>query len=362
MHITAQTNEIHPTIKLESWILIPESSDHLHNEIFSGTDLFFRRIRFGANGKIARQINYNISLAGDRWGIDANSPEGGKHKGIFLWNAYLSGKIFSSNDLLFLHAGYLPTTVSRESNTSTWFVSSFDKAYTDGILRKFISGKFNGIESGIAFGGNYHLTYTGFMYRVGLHFPEKYSFTGYQNPLFTGRVVFIAGEPEQKFYKYMLSGNPYYQRKGISIGLGASHQKNRRNKRIADSLLFKSNASTGLDLLFEMNFLKLDASYYYMFRGYDYTNRTSNKAEWHVRFSMRKLFSEKSCLQTIFMLSSMSGTGFSYETNEYEQMDIGCNLYFAKTKCKIGVHYIHQNGHHECQKCNFFVIQTQLLL
>jgi hypothetical protein len=174
-----------PCIVLETWGTYSINEEEYKNR----TDFSLRRLRFGAGGKPQPWLSYDFQLHADRLGQDKFAATKGAYKGIGIWNAYLSAKVLKNNELLNIHAGYLWAAVSREFINAPWAVSSFDKTMAVWYLRSFITGKGNGIESGIAAGGMANSGLWGLCYRIGTYEPEAYNSGDYSDRLFTGRIT-----------------------------------------------------------------------------------------------------------------------------------------------------------------------------
>jgi hypothetical protein len=359
----SQPIALSPVVKMESWMVCPVYSKDVAGKGSINNDLFFRRLRLGAKGNIRDRLSCHFSLAADQLGINEENPIKGKYRGVYVWNAYIDCKGFRNSDILHIHTGYLWAAVSREFNTSPWNVPSLDKSYATAIFRNFTTGKNNGIESGLAIGGNYHKGPMGFMYRTGMYYPEKYTGSSLWNPLLTGRMVFVLGDPEQPKYKYMTSSNPFRKRKGISLGTGGSFQ-GRTNKQLSetDSVYFQYNVTGGIDLLFEYNFIHVDAEYYLMERRHEDSSDTYQAREWHVRIAFRLEPVKDLCLQPACMVSGYHGTGDLFQAGEFRMLDIGCNVYPEKLKTSLGLHYVIQKGSLAPAASGYITLQVRVMI
>ncbi len=336
-----------PVVILETWETYSMDEEKNNSSYANRFNTHLRRIRLGASGQLNPWLKYSLTLHYDRLGEDIYAATKGSCKGIGLWNAYITAKLLKSSELLNLHAGYFWAAISREYNTSPWAVSSFDKTYSVWYLRNFVTGKGNGIESGIGFGGlkNFN-NKTGISYRIGVYNPEAYTSPKYANPLFTGRLMITLGDPEQKHYKYMLSGNQWRKRKGITLGFGTAYQGKTDNaKRGSDSIFFDKSISYGTDLLINYSGLSIDGEYFLMKRSAkNYT--AYDGTEWHIRiaysFAVKNQFLEPS-----FMTCNYSGDGakklYKYIGNDIVY-DLGINWYIKKDKVKLSLHYVAQEG------------------
>ncbi len=333
-----------PIIALETWTTY--STGESLNEASDRPDLMLRRFRFGAKGNPYPWLKYTFQLHLDRWGESAYSAtKGSAATSVSLWNAYITAKLLPESELLNLHAGYLWSAVSRDFQTSPWAISSFDKTRACFYMRSFITGKGNGIESGIALGGLKNFEHFGINYRVGAYSPEAYQCDSAGCLLYTGRVMFSFGDPEQTKYKYMLSGNAWKKRKGVTLGFGGSTQS---NGSINDTLSFKRNMSYGADLLVDYNGFRIEGEYFLMLRqpsgkGYDDYHGT----EFHIRTSYNFVLG-KYYLEPAFQYEKYKGEGlaalYSGKIGTDETYDIGINWYVNKDKLKLALHYTVQEG------------------
>ncbi len=232
------------------------------------SQFFIRRGRMGMKGVYNDQLSYSFMFHFDRLGQNP-ALQKGRYKGVNIWNTYLSYKAIKSSSLFNIHAGYFWSAVSREYNTVPWNIGSFDKTESAINLRRFVTGKNNGIVPGVALGGHWHNAQSiGFDYRAGIYQPET---PGYNlMPLYTGRFMFVLGQPEQEYYKYMLPGTLWKQRRGITLSTGISYQQ----KMITpDSIHVNNNMAYGADMCFDYAYFRCVAEYYMLHRKIENTNR-----------------------------------------------------------------------------------------
>jgi hypothetical protein len=263
--------------------------------------------------------------------------------GIDIWNAYITAKLSKNSELLNLHAGYFWAAISRQYNTSPWAVGSFDKTRSGWYLRYFMTGKGNGIESGLALGGLKNFDNFGISYRVGRYEPAAFESSQHASRLYTGRVMLSFGDPEEKSYKYMLSGNQWTKRNGVTLGFGASTQA---DGVVNDTTYFSSNAAYGADILINYGGLRIDAECYKMKRkadGFDDWDGT----EWHVYAGYTFLYKKKRFIEPAVCYEKCKGEGekalFKYVGDDYT-LDIGINYYLNKSNLKLALHYVMQDG------------------
>lgn len=308
------------------------------------TDVEFRRIRFGASGAPYKRLKYNFQLHFDRLGESVYSFAKGNYGGVKVWNAYLSYQLLNQNALLNLHLGYFWAATSREYNTSPWAIGSFDKVRATWYLRHFMSGKGNGIESGVGLGGLKNFDHWGMNYRIGTYETDAYSSISFSNRLYTARVAFSIGELEQKKYKYMLSGNQWGKRNGITLGFGGSTQKNGMLDSNS-SLFFKKSLTYGADILFDYKGFRFDAEYFLLKREVQ-NSESFHGSEWHIRAGYLIPVKGK-LIEPSITYDYYEGNGnrlvYKYIGDDCT-LDIGVNYYLNKDKLKLSAHYMMQNG------------------
>ena len=170
------------------------------------------------------------------------------------------------------------------------------------------------------------------------------------------------GDPEQTEYCYMLKGNQWRTRKGITFGTGAAWQGKTDNVLDgAAHVFFDRSAAFGADLLVNYNGWALDGECYRMLR-YAEGYHTFHATEWHVRlaydFKVANYF-----LEPAAMISNYKGSGdlFRY-VGEDTMFDVGVNLYLKKDKVKLSVHYVTQEGSASVNLGNYFGAAFQVKL
>ncbi len=343
-----------PIVSIETWAYSSLGKEDDGTEYKGRTDVAFRRFRFGAKGNPYSWLKYSFQLHMDAFGKDDNSAVKGSPKdGIQIWNAYITAKLLKSSEFLNIEAGYFWAAISRESDTSPWAVSAFDKTRSSWFLRRFNTGVGNGIVSGIALAGIKNTDNFGFSYRIGSYEPDLYASSEYASRLYTGRFMFSFGSPEQKKYKYMLSGNQWGKRTGVTIGFGAATQSNGYLSTITNDdlsttdLYFKSSASYGADFVVDLKGLRIDGEYYKMKRkadGYD----DFDGSEYRVCLAYNFIAGNK-YLEPCVTYSKYEGEGAakllgSAFIGDDSALDIGINWYISKANLKMALHYIDQDG------------------
>lgn len=331
-----------PILALEIWMLYSISDCESESNANCRTDIMFRRFRLGAKGEPYSWLNYSIQFSLDRFGEDMYIPEKGAYKGIALWNAHVTLKAMPQSELLNLHMGYYWAGISREFITSPYSIGSLDKTRANWFLRYFITGKGNGIESGIGVGGIKNWQDIGISYRLGVYEPQAYLSAIYSDKLFTGRISISLGQAEQKSYSYVISGNQWGKRKGVTLGVGASAQK---NGAISDSLFFDKSYAYGADVLINFFGLQVDGEYFTFIRESGGISRYAG-LQWHIRLGYSFVVAGK-YIEPTLSIDSYSGEGNEklYEFIGFDNtIDIGINWYLNKDKLKLALHYVAQSS------------------
>ena len=331
-----------PIVSVETWATYSHGAKTSDGADYAGQpNLMFRRVRFGGKGHPYSWLGYQVELNLDRLGQSDYSSVKGSYGGLDVWKAFFTAKLLAKSDLLYLHAGYYWAAVSREFNTSPWAVGSLDKSRADWYLRKFMTGKGNGIESGFGLGGLKNYDNFGINYRAGVYFPKAYSSAEYSSVLYTGRLMLSLGDPEQTSYSYTLSGNQWGKRNGVTLGFGGSAMS---QSEVGD-LLYKDSYTYGADILINLGGLRIDGEYFKMKRksgGYaDYDGD-----EWHIRAGYDFVI-DHTFLEPVIHYEKYKGEGakeiFS-KIGDDKTLDIGVNWYIHKDKLMFGAHYVDQNG------------------
>jgi hypothetical protein len=330
-----------PIVGVESWFTYSMNEEKSGVEYANRTDASFRRLRFGAKGSPYSWLSYEFEFNLDRLGEDPYASTKGSYGGLDVWKAYITVKL-TKDELLNLHAGYYWAAIARDFNTSPWAVSSFDKTRSDWYLRNFMTGKGNGIESGIGFGGLKNYDGFGFSYRVGAYSPAAFNSKEHANPLLTGRFMLSFGDPEQKTYKYTLGGNHWNKRNGVTIGFGGSTMG---KAELSDGTIYNNSKAYGSDILASLGGFKIEGEYYKMKReatGYDDYEGT----EWYVRCGYN-IPVKGTFVEPTFTYDSYKGEGekilYKYIGDD-KSFDIGVNWYLNKDKLKLAFHYVNQKG------------------
>lgn len=329
-----------PFLALETWATYNISGNNSTTENHDRLDISLRRLRFGASGQPYSWLKYSFHMHADRLGEDSYAHTKGSYGGIGIWNAYITAQLLPQSHLIYLHAGYYWAAISRQFNTSPWAVNSFDKTRAAWFLRSFVTGKSNGIESGIGLGGLKNFEKFGISYRVGTYEPNAYNNPENSDRLYTGRLMFTFGTPEQKTYKYMLSGNQWGKRNGVTIGLGGSSQ---HNGKLTDTTTWDNSMAYGADILINYKGLSIDGEYYLMKRNAQKApDFEGNQHHVSVRYNIAV---KQTFIEPSFTYEKYKGEGnkalFKQIGND-ETFDVGINWYLNGQRIKISLHYVMQ--------------------
>ncbi|GAF05629.1 porin [Saccharicrinis fermentans] len=331
-----------PWVVMEAWATYSINEEQGDRTYANRGDISLRRLRFGGSGSPYSWLRYSLQLSMDRIGEDPFASTKGSYQGVDIWNAYMTAKLSPKHDLLNLHVGYFWAQISREYSTVAWTQGSFDRTRANWYLRKFLTGKGNGIESGMALGGQKNMNGFGFSYRVGTFEPTQSMEAQHPARLYTSHLIFSLGDLEQDSYKYRLRGNDWGKRKGISLGLGASSQAAGMSN---DSVCFDSSYAWGMDILFCYSGFRLDGEYFKLKRtaeGYGHFNGK----EWHIRFAYNLMLGHE-FFEPVLTYDRFEGSGsksvYNYVGDDHT-LDVGVNWYLNKERFKLSVHYLVQEG------------------
>ncbi len=351
-----------PIVALEAWATYSVDEEKSSTTYANRQDVMMRRFRLGASGNPYSWLKYSFQLHADRLGEDGYAATKGSYSGVGLWNAYLTFKLLKNSDLLNLHAGYFWAAISRDYQTSPWAVGSFDKTRATWYLRSFVTGKGNGIESGLALGGIKNFENFGISYRVGAYEPDAFISSAYSDRLYTGRLMVSIGQPEETKYKYMLSGNHFGQRKGITIGVGGSTQKNGAVNS-GDTLFFDKSNAYGADVVIDYGGLQIEGEYYIM-------NRESGDMDpydgyqYHARIGYTMPVGN-TFVEPVLLYEYYEGEGTKAlfkNIGEDKTWDFGVNWYMNKDKLKLALHYVIQDGSASSNVGDFLGLACQVRL
>lgn len=250
-----------------------DAATNVSNDYADGQDLFIRRGRIGVKGKYSDLIDYKVWMAYDMIGKDGNNimmgaGQADDNKAFYIWDAYFTYKF--DKELANVTLGYFRPQVGKESITSGFTTTSYEKGLSNFYVRTHLVGRGPGREVGANIGG---LTLNNKLnYNFGIFAPNHSKITGAATStpvaqdksslLATARVAYTIGDAEMNKYKIGYKTNYFGKRKGVTIGLDYAYQ--------GENDKFKTNSYMGFDML--ANYGNLNASYEFNKLERDYTN------------------------------------------------------------------------------------------
>lgn len=318
-----------------------------------------RRSRFSLAGQPYPTLKFKVTTALDLVGHDVLSgTEAGGNNGsspsFRIWNAYLNWLLRPEQECLYLTAGYFVAPIGRESTTSALRSTSFEKAWVQNYLRRHTVGIGPGRAMGVMLGGqfsnadaNRHVGY-----EFAVQNPAFTAFGGNSigtqaSPLFTGRISFQVGDPENKGWTMSRKVNYFGKRQGLTLSLAASRQ--------GRSEQFSSNYAYGIEALLNTKAFHLDGEYFVLGRvgstpGVS-TKTTSSLG--YLRIGKNITLPRKLTLEPVisywFFRGPTSAEGIEQANRLLSfsgtdtGLDIGANLYF-NPKVKLSLFYAHRTG------------------
>ncbi len=317
----------------------------------------FRRARFGFKGQMSDHFRFTFVSAYDLTGRDLfSSTSGGVNTGPLpgfgLWDAFGEWKISKTSESVYLVFGWFRPQISRESMTSAWATSSFEKAMSQNYIRTHLTGIGSGRAPGVNLGGllkNKNDKIIG-QYHLGLFTPQWIKFSGnsagFNNSVLkTARFVYFLGDSEMSKYGISYQTNYFNKRKGLSLGISYANQ--------GQTDLFYSNSAFQPDILFNWGTFNLDAEWNFMQRVSLQQKIKYKEVAGHLRFSNNvKLFGL--FLEPTFMYVRYRGaltlqdqllaSSMSANAGTDENVDLGVNFYFNQNKFKLTFHHTWNRG------------------
>lgn len=314
-----------------------------------------RRARVGFAGEPYPRLNYNIVFAYDQVGRDVlSSGVGGSNKAdpsVVVLDAFLQYKIVKSGALN-LVGGWFRPQVSRESITSAWATTSFEKAMSQNYVRNFVAGTGLGRAAGLNLGGVLTKNKVSLNYNLGIFNPVTASLSGTSvgskyTPLLAGRASLSFGDPELSKYGISYDINFFNKRKGISLDINFAHE--------GETELFQSSTLYGPGFLANWGPLNFDGEWMFMERqGEDSQGSFSAKqGTGHLRLGVN-VQAGKFALEPVLMAMKYSGEmkakgqaealGLKLSAGEETTYDAGLNWYLDGKNLKLALHYTWRSG------------------
>lgn len=329
---------------LQWWNVV--TLDYAGQDLSPRYDMFIRRGRLGVQGKIAKKVFYQTSFAYDGVGKDsltqaAGIPNQEDNTTFFPRDIFIA---YFAHPLLNITVGYFRPKAGKESIYSSSFGISQEKSWASFQPRIHILGRGIGRETGINIGGLYTRDKSGVLYDIGIFDPNHPLIIGDNSiwsPMFSGRVVAYIGDPEYKEYPVAYKQSGYGERKGLSVGVNGTYQK--------ETVRFKNNSLLGVDA--QLNYKSIDFLVEYNWLLRDSKRDGMSDITTSDEFLTLKLASNfklknETILQPTIMYSNvMVDPMFTNHLNPYTEaisqdvIGVGMNWLIHYDKLKLGLHY-----------------------
>lgn len=314
-------------------------------------NLSLRRVRFVVSGEPYVRLSYTVAFFYDQIGRDVlSSGVGASNKAdpaVGIWDAFFTWKI-AKNEAFCLTSGWFRPQMQRESITSGWATTSFEKSMSQNYVRTHLVGAGPGRAMGVNLGGllgkgKFHLNYN-----LGLFNPVTASLSGTsggvrESPLVAGRASLWLGDPEFSKYGISYDINFYSKRKGISLDFNASHQ--------GETDAFESSTAIGPGLLINWGPVNLDGEWIWLDRSDGQTE--AQAATGHLRLGVN-VPTGRFLLEPTFMVMKFRGemtagaqsdaAALKMQAGEESTFDAGVNWYLDKKNLKLALHYTWRSG------------------
>jgi len=336
-----------------------------YDDVPNRANMMLRRSRFGFSAAPLSNLKITSILAIDMVGRDLRSgvigpANNGGSPNVQLWDLFGQWQIQKGNEAFNLIFGYFTPQFSRESNTSPWNTTSFEKPFSQFYIRQHLVGTGPGRAAGLNLGGLFlnPNKKIGFNYAIGAFNPLYFDLNGNSmgnpiSPLYTGRLVMYIGDPEMTKYSKGHKVNYMNERKGLSIAGNIAYQD--------ETNLFEKSIATSADILFNWDALNLDAEWISMRRdgqrrldNGSLRDFTSQYTTGHFRVGYNLIINNKYFIEPVFMAKFMNGaldvTGqadaasvghFSGIDHTY---DVGVNWFLNKNNLVLKLHYTWREG------------------
>jgi hypothetical protein len=312
-------------------------------------DLYIRRGRLGARGKISERITATVVFAYDGIGRQKNTPGHGSanpddNHDFFLWDAF---GMWTAKPMFNLTAGYFRPQVGREHMTAAFNVISFEKTLTNFQPRTHLLARGTGREVGLNVGGLHLAQGWSFSYNAGIFDPSSPKIVGSGSrwaPLLAGRIALTLGDAEQTSYKIQYAQSYFGKRKGVTLAVNATNQ--------GQTEVFRQNNFYGVDLLANTGHWDLVAEYDWLYRKAvpDSLNiiRATTDRVYSVKVGYNFPLRSGKILQATVAYSKQQAANYpSSEGNNaltgasgQQAYDAGFNYLLNKDKLKLNLHYV----------------------
>jgi len=320
-------------------------------------NISFRRARLVFSGAPYARITYNLALHYDLTGHDILAGTLGStnrdQPTVGIWDAFGQYRISTRTQALTLTAGYFRPQLQRESITTAWAPSSFEKSMSQNYVRRHLVGTGPGRAMGINLGGLWLGSGIGLLYNIGIFTPVAIGLEGssggrQSSPLLAGRLSLQIGQPEMSTYGISYQQNYYGERKGLSLDLNIARQ--------GETDKFTAAYAYGPGCMLNYGPLNIDAEWLWLLRrGAETSGSTfnSHSATGHVRLSYN-LRLGRYLLEPSFMLMAFRGAMdadgqrqaglVDASAGREATRDAGLNLHFNKRKLRLYLHPVWRAG------------------
>jgi hypothetical protein len=312
----------------------------------------FRRARLVFNGDPYPRLSYTVALFYDQTGYDILSAGlGATNKdqpSVGIWDAFGQYRLGKKRSAPMLTAGYFRPQMQRESITTAWAPTSFEKAMSQNYVRRHLVGTGPGRATGLNIGGLWLAKNIGLNYNAGLFTPVAGAFDGSSGgrkwaPLWAGRLSLQLGQPEMTAYKIAYETNYFNQRRGLSLDFNASSQ--------GATDRFNRSVGYGPGFLFNWGPFNADGEWIWMQR--EGAAGRAGAQTGHLRGSYN-LKAGRYLLEPAAMIMVFSGettsegqsaaAALGMSSGSEYTYDAGLNFYFDRRNLKLYLHYVWRQG------------------
>jgi hypothetical protein len=336
-----------------------------YDDVSNRANVMLRRSRFGFSASPLENLKIKSVLAIDMVGRDLQSgvigpANNGAAPDVQLWDFFGQWQIKKGNEGFNLLFGYFVPQYSRESITSPWNTTSFEKPFSQNYIRRHLVGTGPGRAAGLTLGGLFlnNNEKLGLNYALGVFNPNYIALGGNSigntpNLVYTARAVLYIGDPEMKKYSNGHKVNYMNKRKGISIAGNFSYQD--------QTDLFENSISTGADILFNWDAFNIDAEWIIMRRdgqrildNGSLRSFTSQYSSGYFRLGYNLIINDKYFIEPMFMAKYFTGaldvTGqadaaaVGSSSGIDHTYDVGVNWFLDKNNLVLKLHYTWREG------------------
>lgn len=314
------------------------------------TNIYIRRVRLGFRANIDERWNLVAVTSFDNYGKDDRSGSLGassnqkKHPFTF-WNMWVRYKV-TSNDALYITAGYLPPQVSREANTAFLRIASLEKASSQSYIRRHVVGASHGRSVGINAGGRLKMPSDRFVvnYNVGIFNPHTFTAEGSSGNLMTFQIGLESGQKLIKASPILMPSFFFEGQSNFQLSSSGSLQEN--------DLLQATQFSYGVDMSINYRNMNLSAEWYILgtqknnedalttstgFLRLGYNHKMENERFLHPVVTFSGFVGAKSIDE------QLQASALGMDSGEDLSLEFALNYYFNK-KVRAMVAYTHRWG------------------